>query len=75
MVGYSDLRVVHSWSRYRLSLLITLARTQASMQANYPDRSLMGFANPTRMQVKVPEPHLAFALTSWAMSFPSIPHG
>jgi hypothetical protein len=36
----------------------------------YPDRSLMGFANSTRIQVKLLKPDLALALTSWSMSFP-----
>jgi hypothetical protein len=37
----------------------------------YSDRSLMGFANPTRIQVKLLKPDLALALTSWSMSFPN----
>jgi hypothetical protein len=37
----------------------------------YPDRSLMGFANSTRIQVKLLKPDLALALTSWSMSFPN----
>ena len=37
----------------------------------YPDRSAMGFINPTRIQVKLLKPDLALALTWWTISFPS----
>jgi uncharacterized protein (TIGR02246 family) len=37
----------------------------------YPDRSAMGFINPTRIQVKLLKPDLALALTWWTVSFPS----
>jgi uncharacterized protein (TIGR02246 family) len=37
----------------------------------YPDRSAMGFINPTRIQVKLLKPDLALALTWWTIAFPS----
>lgn len=37
----------------------------------YPDRSAMGFINPTRIQVKLLKPDLALALTWWTISFPN----
>jgi uncharacterized protein (TIGR02246 family) len=36
----------------------------------YPDRSAMGFINPSRIQVKLLTPDIALALTWWSMSFP-----
>jgi hypothetical protein len=37
----------------------------------YPDRSAMGFIQPTRIQVKLLKPDLALALTWWSASFPT----
>jgi hypothetical protein len=37
----------------------------------YPDRAAMGFANPTRIQVKLLKPDLALALTWWSITFPT----
>jgi hypothetical protein len=37
----------------------------------YPDRSAMGFVQPTRIQVKLLKPDFALALTWWAASFPN----
>ena len=37
----------------------------------YPDRSAMGFIQPTRIQVKLLKPDLALALTWWSVTFPS----
>jgi uncharacterized protein (TIGR02246 family) len=40
----------------------------------YPERSMMGFVNPTRIQVKLLKPDLALALTWWSISFPTTKH-
>jgi hypothetical protein len=37
----------------------------------YPDRDLMGFIEPTRIQVKLLKPDFALALTRWSVSFPT----
>lgn len=37
----------------------------------YPERSMMGFVNPQRIQVKLLKPDLALALTWWSISFPT----
>jgi uncharacterized protein (TIGR02246 family) len=37
----------------------------------YPDRSAMGFVQPTRIQVKLLKPDFALALTWWSASFPT----
>ena len=37
----------------------------------YPDRVMMGFIQPKRIQVKLLKPDLALALTWWSVSFPS----
>ena len=37
----------------------------------YPDRNVMGFIQPKRIQVKLLKPDLALALTRWSVSFPS----
>jgi hypothetical protein len=37
----------------------------------YPDRTAMGFINPTRIQVKLLKPDLALALTWWSIEFPT----
>jgi hypothetical protein len=36
---------------------------------SYPDRALMGFANPARIQVKLLKPDIALALTWWSLEF------
>ena len=42
-----------------------------SYLTGYPDRSTMGFIQPTRIQVKLLKPDLALALTRWSISFPT----
>ncbi|MEY2538307.1 MAG: hypothetical protein QOG67_2047 [Verrucomicrobiota bacterium] len=37
----------------------------------YPDRNVMGFIEPKRIQVKLLKPDFALALTWWSVSFPS----
>ena len=37
----------------------------------YPDRKMMGFIQPKRIQVKLLKPGLALALTWWSESFPN----
>jgi uncharacterized protein (TIGR02246 family) len=37
----------------------------------YPDRNLMGFIEPGRIQVKLLKPDIALALTWWSISFPT----
>ena len=37
----------------------------------YPDRSAVGFVQPTRIQVKLLKPDFALALTWWSASFPT----
>ena len=37
----------------------------------YPDRTAMGYVQPTRIQVKLLKPDLALALTWWSASFPT----
>jgi hypothetical protein len=37
----------------------------------YPDRNLMGYIDPVRIQVKLLKPDLALALTWWSISLPN----
>jgi ketosteroid isomerase-like protein len=44
-----------------------------SYKSHYPDPSEMGTLSPTRIQVQLLEPDLAFGILSWTLRFPNNP--